>query len=103
MNLFGEEKKEASGNEDHREQIRAQAEEEKENTAEVGAGRADEVGFRILRRLRIEGEVARVEREECEQEKDARSEDGEGDHLLTEGRAVADGFKFGHVEWKESN
>ena len=54
MNLFGEEEKEATGDEDHREEIRAQAEEEKENPAEIGAGGADEVGFRVLRRLGIE-------------------------------------------------
>jgi hypothetical protein len=54
MNLFGEEEKEASGDEDHREEIRAQAEEEKENTTEISAGGADEVGFRVLRRLGIE-------------------------------------------------
>ena len=103
MYLFGEEKKEASGDEDHREEIRAQAEEEKENATEVGAGRSDEVGFRVLRGLGIEREVAGVEGEECEQQEDACSEDGEGDHLLSKGRAGTDGFKFGHVEWKESN
>ena len=54
MNLLGEEKKEASGDEDDREEIRAQAEEEKENATEIGAGGADEVGFRVLRRLGIE-------------------------------------------------
>jgi len=83
MNLFSEEEKEASGDEDHREEIRAQAEEEKENAAKIGPGGADEVGFRVLRRLGIEREVAGVEREECEQEEDAGPEDGEGDHLLT--------------------
>jgi len=103
MNLLCEEEKEASGNQDHREEIRAQAEEEKENAAEIGARGADEVGFRVLRRLGIEREVAGVEREEREQEKDAGPEDGEGDHLLPEGRTGADGFKFGHVGWKESN
>jgi hypothetical protein len=103
MDFFGEEEKEASGNEDHREKIRTQAEEEKENPAEIGAGGTDEVVFRVLRGLGIKREVSGVEREECEQEEDASSEDGEGDHLLTEGRTGADGFKFGHVEWKESN
>jgi hypothetical protein len=103
MNLFGEEEKKASGDEDDWEEIRTQAEEEKKNTAEIGASGADEVGFRILRGLGIEREVAGIEREECEQEEDAGPEDGEGDHLLTEGRTGADGFKFGHVEWKESN
>ena len=103
MNFFGEEEKQASSNEDDWEEIRAQAEKEKEDTAEIGTGRADEVGFRVLWRLGIEREVSGVEREECEQEEDARSEDGEGNHLLPEGRTGADGFKFGHVEWKESN
>ena len=103
MNLFSEKEKEASGDEDHREEIGAQAEEEKENATEIGTGGADEVVFRVLRGLGIEREVAGVEREEGEQKEDASSEDGEGNHLLTEGRAGADGFKFGHVEWKESN
>jgi hypothetical protein len=103
MNLFSEKEKEASGDEDHREEIRAQAEEEKEYATEIGAGGTDEVVCRVLRGLGIEREVAGVEREEREQEEYPGPEDGEGDHLLTEGRAGADGFKFGHVEWKESN
>ena len=103
MNFLGEEEKQASGDEDDWEKIRAQAEKEKEDAAEIGASRADKVFFRVLRGLGIEGEVAGVEREECEQKEDAGAEDGEGNHLLTERRTGADGFKFGHVEWKESN
>ena len=103
MDLFGEEEEEASGNEDHRKEIGAQAEEKKENAPEIGTGRADKVFFRVLRGLGIEREVAGVEREEGEQKEDAGPEDGEGNHLLTERRTGADGFKFGHVEWKESN
>ena len=52
--LFGKEEEESAGDKDDGEKVGAQAEEEKENTAEVGAGWADEVGLWVLRRLGVE-------------------------------------------------
>ena len=46
--LFGEEEEETAGDKDNGEKVRAQPKEEKEDTAEVGAGWADEVGFGVL-------------------------------------------------------
>ena len=52
--LFGEEEEETAGDKDNGKKIGAQTEEEKEDTAEVSAGWADEVGFWVLRRLGVE-------------------------------------------------
>ena len=52
--LFGKEEEESTSDKDNGEKVGAQPEEEKENTAEVGAGWADEVGFWVLRRLGVE-------------------------------------------------
>ena len=52
--LFGEEEEETAGDKDNGKKVGAQPEEEKEDTAEVGAGWADEVGFWVLRRLGVE-------------------------------------------------
>ena len=59
--LFGKEEEESAGDKDNGEKVGAQPEEEKENTAEVGAGWSDEVGFWVLRRLGVERKVARIE------------------------------------------
>ncbi len=52
--LFGEEEEESAGDKDNGEKVGAQPEEEKKDTAEVGAGWADKVGFWVLRRLGVE-------------------------------------------------
>ena len=52
--LFGKEEEESAGDKDNGKKVGAQSEEEKEDTAEVGAGRADEVSFWVLRRLGVE-------------------------------------------------
>jgi hypothetical protein len=52
--LFGEEEEETAGDKDNGKKIGAQTEEEKEDTAEVSAGWADEVGLWVLRRLGVE-------------------------------------------------
>ena len=52
--LFGEEKEESASDKNNGKKVGAQPEEEKENTAEVCAGWADEVGFWVLRRLGVE-------------------------------------------------
>ena len=59
--LFGEEKEESAGDKDNGEKVGAKSEEKEEDSAEVGAGWADEVGFWILRGLGVEREVARIE------------------------------------------
>jgi outer membrane translocation and assembly module TamA len=51
--LFGKEEEESAGDKDNGKKVGAQPEEEKENTAEVGAGWSDEVGFWVLRRLGV--------------------------------------------------
>ena len=94
--LLGEEEEKATGDEDDREEIGAEPEKEKEDSAEVGARRADEVGFGILGRLGVEGEIAGVEGKEGEEKQDARAKDGEGDDLLAEAGSGAGGFWFSH-------
>ncbi len=54
-NFFGKEEEEAACDEDDGEKIGAEAKEEKEDSSEVSTGGADEVGFGILRGLRVEG------------------------------------------------
>jgi hypothetical protein len=51
--LFGKEEEESAGDKDNGKKVGAQPEEEKEDTAEVCAGWADEVGFWVLRRLGV--------------------------------------------------
>jgi len=52
--LFGEEEEESACDKDNGEKVGAQPEEEEEDTAEVGAGWTDKVGFWVLRRLGVE-------------------------------------------------
>ena len=54
-NFFGKEEEETACDEDDGEKIGAEAKEEEEDSAEISAGGADEVGFGILRGLRVEG------------------------------------------------
>ena len=69
-NLFGEEEEEAAGDKDGGKEVGAEAEKKKESATEIGAGWADEVGFGVLGGVGVEGEVARIEGEEGEEEKD---------------------------------
>ena len=52
--LFGKEEEESAGDKDNGKKVGAQPEEEKEDTAEVGACWTDEVGFWVLRGLGVE-------------------------------------------------
>ena len=64
--FLGKKEEQAPRDQHDREEVGAQAEEEKKDTAEVGAGRSDEIGFGLLGRLGIEGEILGVEGEEGE-------------------------------------
>ena len=69
--LFGEEEKKATGDKDGGKEVGAEAEKKKESATEIGAGWADEVGFGVLGGVGVEGEVARIEGKEGEEQKDS--------------------------------
>ena len=88
----GEEEKKPAGDEDDREEVGSQTKEKKENSAEVGAGRTDEVGFGVLGGLGVEGEIAGVEGEEGQEEENSGAKDGQSDNLLTQAGSGASEF-----------
>ena len=90
--FLGEEEKQAAGDKNDREEVGAKAKKEEEDAAEVGPGRADQVGFGALGRLGVEGKVAGIEGKEGEEKKDARAEDGEGNDLLAKAGSGAGRF-----------
>ena len=94
--LFGKKEEKTTSDKDHGKEVSAQTKKEEKDAAEVGAGRADEVGFGVERGLGVKGEVARFKGEESEQEENSGTEDSEGDDFLAEGGSSAGGFEFGH-------
>ena len=103
VDFLGKKEEKATGDEDHGEEIGAEAEEKEKDAAEVGTGRAHEVSFGLLGRLGVKGEILGIEGEEGEQEKNARSENGQRNDLLAEAGSKGSGFRFGHDLKRESN
>ena len=94
--FFRKEEEESASDKDNGEKIRTESKEKKKDSAQVGASGSDEVGFRVLWGLGVEGEVARIEGKECEKEKDAGTEDRESYDFLAEAGSGAGRFRFGH-------
>jgi hypothetical protein len=95
-NFFGKEEEETACDEDNGKKIGAEAKEEEEDSAEVGAGGTDEISFWALGGLGVEREIAWIKGEEGKKHKNTCTENGEGDDFLTEGRSGAVRFRFGH-------
>lgn len=94
--FFSEKEKEAACDKDDGEKVGTEAKEEKKDSAEIGAGGADEVSFWALGGLGVEREIAWIKGEECEKHKNTCTENGEGDDFLAKSGSGAVRFRFGH-------
>ena len=78
------------------EEVRAKAEKEEKDATKVGAGGSHKVGFGVLGRLGVEGEIAGLKREQSQEQQDAGSKDGEGHDLLAKAGSGSVDFWFSH-------
>jgi len=94
--LLGKKEKKAAGDEDHGKEVGTESEKKKQDAAQVGAGWADQVGFGVLGRLGVKGEIAGIEGKKGEEKKNSGAEDGQGNDFLAEAGAGAGWFLFSH-------